>query len=205
VSTTTRTIWSAPVLPIRDLRLRLAVAVLSGLAVGCATSFGQRYLDGALNALVNSASAWLVAPFFCGALMRTARGAAATGLTVCTLQLVGYYVTAEARGYPAGGAIVLFWLGCALVAGPLFGLAGQRRRVRRDDIGATLLPAAFLAEGLWVYALELRYWTTAALWLVIGAALACTLARAGARWLMLTLPAALAGEMVLSLVYRQAF
>ena len=74
--------------------MRVAVVVLAGLAVGCATSFGQAYLDGALNALVNSASAWLVAPFFVGALMRTPRGALAAGLTTCALQLVGYYVTA---------------------------------------------------------------------------------------------------------------
>lgn len=191
--------------PIRGVPARIAIAVLAGLAVGGATSLGQAYLGGAPNALVNSASAWLVAPFLVGALMRTPRGALAAGLATCALQLVGYYVTAEARGYSAGGAIVLFWAGCALLGGPLFGLAGHRWRLRPQDIGATVLPAVFLAEGLWVYLIELGYLATAALWLAIGAALAATLARPAARWLAVTVPLALLGELLLSLVYRQAF
>jgi hypothetical protein len=193
------------VAPIRAAPARVAVAALAGLAMGCATSFGQTYLDGALNALVNSASAWLVAPFLVGALMRTPGGALAAGLATCALQLVGYYVTAEARGYSAGGAIVLFWAGCAAIGGPLFGLAGRRWRLRPQDIGATVLAAAFLAEGLWVYLIELGYLATAALWLAIGVALALTLARSAARWLTVTVPLALLGELLLSLVYRQAF
>lgn len=198
-------IWATPAAPVRDLRVRVALVVAVGLAVGCLTSFGQTYLDGALNALVNSASAWLVAPFFLGALMRTPRGAAAAGLTACALQLVGYYVTAELRGFPAGGSIVVFWAACAVVGGPLFGLAGQHWRVRPAGIGATVLPAAFVAEGLWVYLHELRYYATAALWLGLGAGFALALSRGAWRWLGATVPLALAGELVLSAVYRQAF
>ena len=202
---TRTTIWSEPVAPIRDSRLRAAVAVLAGLGVGCATSFGQAHLDGALNALVNSASAWLVAPFFVGALMRGPRGGAVAGLATCALQLVGYYATAELRGFPAGGAIVLFWLGCAVVGGPIFGLAGHHWRLRRASLAATVLPAAFLAEGLWIYVHELRFYATAALWFAIAAVLTLTLGRHAVRWLALTLPVALAGEALLALVYRQAF
>lgn len=201
---TTRTIWSAPAVPIRDVRLRVTVAVVAGLAVGCLTSWGQKYLHLPLNALVNSASAWLVAPFFVGALMRTPRGAVAAGFATCALQLVGYYVTAELRGFPAGGAIVLFWLGCAVVGGPVFGLAGHRWRLRPADIGASVLPAAFFAEGLWTYAIQLHYYDTAALWLAIGGALAATLGRGALRWLAVTVPVALAGELVVSLVYTRA-
>jgi Family of unknown function (DUF6518) len=46
-----------------------ALVVAVGLAVGALTSVGQTYLGGALNAFVNSASAWLIAPFFLGAVM----------------------------------------------------------------------------------------------------------------------------------------
>ena len=68
-----------------------------------------------------------------------------------------------------------------------------------------MLAAAFLAEGVWVYLIELGYLATAALWLAIGATLALTLARPAARWLAVTVPLALVGELLLSLVYRQAF
>jgi hypothetical protein len=104
-----RTIWSTPASPIGDVRARVVLAVAAGLVVGGLTSVGQSHLGGALNAFVNSASAWLVAPFLVGAVMRTPRGAAAAGLTTCALQLVGYYATASLRGFPAGGSIVLFW------------------------------------------------------------------------------------------------
>jgi hypothetical protein len=181
------------------------LTITTGLAIGCLTSLGQAHLDGALDALVNSAGAWLVAPFFVGALMRTPRGAAAAGLTTCALQLVGYYATAELRGFAAGGAIVVFWTACAAVGGPLFGLAGRHWRLEPAGLGAAVLPAAFLAEGLWVYLHELRYYATAALWLGIGAALSVTLGRDALRWLALTLPVGLAGEIVVSAVYSQAF
>jgi hypothetical protein len=176
--------------------------------VGAATSIGQQYLNGALNAFVNSASAWLVAPFFVGCCMATRRGAAAAGLTTCALQLAGYTITAHLRGIPTGTAITIFWTACALVGGPLFGAAGHLWRTgpeRFRGLGATTLPAVFLAEGLWVYALELHYAGTAAIWLAIGAALTVLLPRglAQRRWLALTLACGLAGEIVLHLIYRQ--
>jgi hypothetical protein len=181
------------------------LTIATGLAIGCLTSLGQAHLSGALNALVNSAGAWLVAPFFVGALMRTPREAAAAGLTTCALQLVGYYVTAELRGFAAGTSFVVFWTACAAVGGPLFGLAGRQWRLRPDAIGATVLPAAFFAEGLWVYLHELRYYATAALWFAIGAGLALALSRRAFRRLAVTLPLALAGEVLVSAVYSQAF
>lgn len=202
---TTRLIWTAPATPVRDVRARVALVVGVGLAIGCLTSFGQAHLDGALNALVNSVGAWLVAPFFLGALMRTARGAVAAGLVACALQVVGYYVTAELRGFAAGGSIVVFWTACAVVGGPLLGLAGHHWRARPDGLGATVLPAVFLAEGLWTYAHELGYYDTAALWLGIGALLAVVLGRRAFRWFALTVPLGLAGAMLMSLVYSQAF
>jgi hypothetical protein len=100
----------------------LAVVVV-GLSVGGLTSVGQRYLDGVLNAFVNSASAWLVAPFAVGALMRTGRGAAVAGLAVCLLKLVGYYATAQEPGYSTSASILVFWTACAGVGGPIFGAA----------------------------------------------------------------------------------
>jgi hypothetical protein len=59
-----------------------------GLIVGCVTSIGQQCLDGPLNALVNSVSAWLVAAFVAGALMRTWRGGALAGAVAARLHAV---------------------------------------------------------------------------------------------------------------------
>jgi hypothetical protein len=195
---------------ISDVRLRIAIATSVGLAVGALTSVGQTYLDGALSAFVNSASAWLVAPFLIGRLMRTRRGAAAAGLTVALTQLVGYYLTAQLRGYSPGGSIVLFWGACAVAGGPLFGAGGHVSRIGRDEfsgMGSTLLPAAFLAEGFWIYLHELRYTATAALWIGIGLALSLLVptGQIERRWLPLTLTLGTAGEIAVSHIYRQAF
>jgi len=62
---------------------RAALPVVVGLVVGALTPIGQTYLDGALNAFVNLASAWPVAPFAVGATMRTRGSAAVAGLVVC--------------------------------------------------------------------------------------------------------------------------
>ena len=187
------------------------MVVALGLGVGCLTSFGQGHLPGALDAFVNSASAWLVAPFVVGAFMLT-RGAAATaGLTTCALQLVGYYVTAHLRGHSPGGAIVVFWGACAVLGGPVFGIAGHLWRSspgRLRGLGAAVLGSSFVAEGLWSYLHELHYDATAALWITIGASIAVLCARqrvADLRWLAVTLPIAVIGEIVLTTVYRQSF
>ena len=195
---------------ISNLRLRVAVVVATGLAVGALTSVGQKYLDGSLNAFVNSASAWLIAPLVVGSFMATRRGAVAAGLAVCSLQLVGYYATAALRGYSADGGILLFWAVCALVGGPLFGAAGHLWRTggpRIRGLGATALPAAFLAEGLWIYLHELHYGVTGALWIAIGLVLLLLPMRQirERAWIGLTLACALGGEILLSVVYSQSF
>jgi hypothetical protein len=187
------------------------LVVTVGLAVGVLTSFGQKHLSGALNALVNSASAWLIAPFFVGSRTPSRRSAAVAGLTVCALQLVGYYATTEVRGFSPGGSIVRFWAGCALFGGPLFGLAGHvwhKGPASIRGLGAAALPGAFFAEGLWSYLHQLHYYGTAALWFGIGVALALLLSRdrpADLRWLPLTVILGLAGEIVVSTVYRESF
>jgi hypothetical protein len=188
------------------------VALLtSGLIVGVLTSVGQTYLGGALSAFVNSASAWLVAPFIVGSRMTTERRAAAAGLVVCVLQLVGYCVMSELRGFSYGGGIVVFWTACGLIGGPVFGLAGRLWRTRTNGLrglGAAVLAAAFLAEGAWVYLHELRSYDTAALWIAIGALVALTMTGGGLRglrWIVVTVPAALAGEVLLTQIYAQSF
>jgi hypothetical protein len=198
------TIWSL------HPRARTALLLTSGLAVGVLTSLGQGHLGRPLKALVNSASAWLVAPFFAGSRMTSRRAAAAAGLGVCLLQLVGYYSATELRGFAAGGTIVIFWAVCGVLGGPVFGEAGRlwhTRTDRRSGVGSAVLPAAFLSEGLWVYLHELHYYTTAALWIAIGVILGLTMTRAarGQRWLVPAVGAGLLAEMLLTQVYSRSF
>lgn len=185
---------------------RALLAVAAGLLVGTLTAFGQGVLSGALNALVNSVAAWLVAPWLVGRTAATARGAAVAGLTVCALQVVGYYVTDELRGYSAGSAaIVAMWVGCAVVGGPGLGVAGRFGRVGAPAVrglGGATLAAVFLAEGAWTYAGRLGYWDTAALWWAIGGGIALATLRGVRewRWLPACVVVGLAGEALLQVV-----
>jgi Family of unknown function (DUF6518) len=195
-------------------RARVAIVVSVGLAVGALTSVLQTYLNSPWLSLVNAASPWLTFAFLLGALSRGPLEAALAGVATGLLELVGYYVTANARGYPAGGGIVVFWAACAFVGGPVFGAAGWawwRDHRRFDNLGAAVLPAAFFAEAAISYGVRLHYASSAVLFAALGA-LAFGILGLGrhrhlgiARWLLVTVPVAMLGELILGLVYRQAF
>lgn len=186
-------------------------SLTAGAGVGCLTSFGQGWVGITLGAFVNSVSAWLVLPFFTGALMRSKRGAALTGFLACGAEPAGYYLTAHLRGLSAGGNSVPFWLACAVLGGPVLGVAGRLWRSsppRFRGLGAAVPSASFLGEGLWTYAHELRYYSDALLWIAIGLGLGVVLNRRRLRelnWLALALPAALAGNVALTVISSQVF
>ena len=187
-------------------RMRTLVVVVVGLVVGVLTSFGQTHLVSALAPLANSASAWLVAPFVLGALMRARRGAAAAGLACALLQLAAYDGTSALRGFPVSTALIVFWAVCAAVGGPLFGVAGHIARRGRPAIrglGGATLAAAFFAEGLWTYFHELHHDENGWLWVGIGAVVCVALLRRveRVRWLVLTVPVGLLAEVALTRIY----
>ncbi|MCD4536081.1 endonuclease/exonuclease/phosphatase family protein [Nocardioides sp. cx-169] len=106
-----------------------ALAALAlGLAVGVLTSFLQAVLDFPWLALVNAASPWLTTAFVAGAFQSRLRTACWLGMAATLLQVAGYYVTAELRGYDAGFTYVALWTVCAVVGGPVFGAAGHAGR-----------------------------------------------------------------------------
>jgi hypothetical protein len=188
-------------------RWRWLLSVAAGLAVGVLTSFGQGVLSGAGNAFVNSASAWLVVPLAVGMLFPRARSAAWAGLICCLLQLVGYDITAVLRGFAVSTSVESFWGACALIGGPLFGIAGHLWRfgpATRRALGPSALAAAFVAEGAWNYVHTLQRPVTGALWIGIGAAIALAglRGRQGWRWLALTLPLGLLAEIALTQILR---
>ena len=201
----------APGLPLAG---RIAAVAVTGVAVGAATSVLQKYLNQPWLSLVNSASPWLTPMFGLGALWRRPAAAAVAGLMTGLLERAAYYVTAAARGYPAGGGILLFWTACAVAGGPVLGASGWlwwRGPRRLSGLGASVLPASFLAEAAVAYAWRLHYYSSAVLLAVIGmAVLGLTglrgrqLGRA-AVWLLVSFPAAAAAEVLLDLIYRQRF
>jgi hypothetical protein len=165
--------YSAPALT-RD-RPNTAVAATAaaaiGIVVGIVTSFAQAQLHTPWAALANSASPWLLGGFAAGALQTRRIAAVVAGLGTCVLEVVGYYVTAAARGYPVNRGEIVFWVVSAVFGGPLFGWAGWtwwRAADRFRPWGAGLAPATFLAEAIGTYELRLHYQSTVVLYVAIG-------------------------------------
>jgi hypothetical protein len=78
----------------------------------------------------------------------------------CATEVAGYYIATPLRGFPVASNEIAFWAACAVVGGPLFGWAGwawQRGSGRDGAMGAALLPATFIAEGIGAYAIRLHY------------------------------------------------
>jgi hypothetical protein len=147
------------------------VAIGLGLVIGVLTLIGQGHLPGAWQHLANTGGPWLVGAFFIGAFMPSQRLAATAGLATPFGCLLGYYVAAHVFvDASADPGTVVFWIGVALVGGPLFGLAGhwwrdagadaswwrdapawgQRWGRWRRAVGAGMLGAVIVAEGLFL-------------------------------------------------------
>jgi hypothetical protein len=198
----------------RDVALRVGVVLVWGLAAGALTSILQAHLDAPWASLVNAASPWLVAAFVVGTLWLRPRSAAIAGLAVCLLELVGYYVTSAVRGFGGSHSLLVFWGACAVVGGPVFGAAGWiwwRGRPRLRGLGVAVLGAAFLTEAAVSYGWRLHYGSSAILFGVLGLVLIAALGFRGRQyarvglWLVVALPAGIVAEILLGLVYRQAF
>ena len=159
--------------------MRLGAVIAIGAGIGVATSFAQARLSMPWAALANSASPWLAGGFAAGALQSRRGAAVAAGLSACVLEVLAYYATSMARGFPASHAYIVFWTVCAIAGGPLFGLAGwawRRETGRARVVGGAFLPGTFIAEGIGAYLLRLHDDSAAWLYLVIGAALLIVIA-----------------------------
>lgn len=153
---------------------RVTAGIVIGVAIGVTTSLAQAHLHQPWAALANSASPWLLGAYAAGALQVRRRAAVIMGLTACVAELAAYYLMTAARSYPLSGAYVVFWAICAIVGGPLFGCAGwawRRGRGWPRVLGASLLPATFVAEAGGAYGLRLHCQSAALLYLAIGLAL----------------------------------
>ena len=81
---------------------------------------------------------------------------------------------------PVARYLGAFWLGCAVVGGPVAGLAGwawRRGSGRVRAYGAAFPSGTFIAEAIGAYGFRLHYHPAVALFLLIGVALLCLLIR----------------------------
>jgi hypothetical protein len=142
----------------------VVLVAVAGPAVGVLSFIAQNRLTDVWGAIANSGTPWLVAAFVIGALMPSDGWAAAAGLCMLLGTLLGYYLAADKIVHAATmSRIVVFWVGIALIGGPIFGITGRWWRVAphwRRRVAAALLGAAFVAEGLYFLqlgSLQLRF------------------------------------------------
>ncbi|MDX3374641.1 DUF6518 family protein [Streptomyces sp. ME02-6991-2A] len=164
---TTSTIPDAPAAPRSDVRTRVgraAVATGGGLLLGVLTNLAQGWLPDAWQQLPNSGAVWSTVAFAVGVLLyRNERlvQAALGGAGAEVGLVLGYYGYAEFGRDGAGSLFFpLVWLGLALVAGPLFGVAGwwwrRGRDARRRVAGLGAFAGLWGMEGL-LYAVDLHH------------------------------------------------
>ncbi|MGC9962465.1 MAG: DUF6518 family protein [Acidimicrobiales bacterium] len=152
---------SVVVVPATRPRLMLLVAVVFGLGFGA----GDQYL-GSLNteglwtiSLSLLSAPWLVLPFAFGCSQLRSNRAAIVGLVVTMSALAGYFLMimgpfeggrSNFSGTEIRGLLVSNTLNIVggLVAGPLYGLLGNRWRTRRAWTSAALVAGALCLEPL---------------------------------------------------------
>jgi hypothetical protein len=158
----------------------LAVAVALGAVIGAGTEVAEHHLWLPWSSLANSASPWLLGGFVAGALARRRWSAVGAGLLACLVEVAAYYAIATATDKPVTHQLTAFWLACAVVGGPVAGLAGwgwRRGTGRVRAYGAAFPGGTFLAEAVGAYGLRLHYHPAVALFGLIGVALLVLLIR----------------------------
>jgi Family of unknown function (DUF6518) len=132
---------------------RVSLIVVVGIATGALTQVGQSVLPDGWSQAANAISPWLFVAFALGAAMPDRRWAVVAGVAALILSLVGYYLMIELRyGYGGSRGSLLLWGTGALVAGTVFGVAGQWwRRGGPWQVAAAIgvLAAVFVAEGIY--------------------------------------------------------
>lgn len=167
----------------------IALAVAAGLAIGAATLLLQKLLPGAWNHLANSGAVWVAGAFaFTAWRARNPKEGAILGVLVLIGAVVGYYGSASVTGVQDVTAVrgPAIWSGVALVAGPVFGVAGfayRRGPAVVRVVAVALLAGLFIAEALYLLA-EFSYLAEAVVTGAIGLGIPFALGRSDVerRW-----------------------
>jgi hypothetical protein len=140
------------------------IAAILGLAFGASDQYlgSMLWLGAWTGAAAQMSAPWLVLPFLIGSAQERSGKAAVLGLVVTVSALFGYFAMTYSpmeihpwtfERFTTGLVAVttrgwynpLYILG-GLVTGPLFGLMGQRWRVRRSWVSAALVAGALCLE-----------------------------------------------------------
>jgi uncharacterized protein DUF6518 len=157
------------------------VAVIVGLAFGAADQYlgSMSWLGPWASTAAQVSAPWLVLPFLTGITQERPRRAAILGLVVTASALLGYFAMTYSpmevhpwtvhrfgAGLVAvttgGGYNGLYILG-GLVTGPLFGLLGQRWRVRRWWVSGAVVAGALCLEPV-ARSVTGKLWPPAPVW-----------------------------------------
>jgi hypothetical protein len=139
------------------------LAAILGFAFGAADQYlgSMSWLGPWASTAAQMSAPWLILPFSVGITQQRARGAAALGLVVTVSALLGYFAMTYSpmeihpwslerfaqgmRAVTTTGYNPAYVLG-GLVGGPLFGLLGQRWRVRRSWVSAAIVAGVLCLE-----------------------------------------------------------
>ncbi len=158
-------------------------ALVCGLLIGALTVGGQGILPGSWGQLANSGAIWVIPAFFLGALLPTDKSAALAGIAMLVGEVCGFYATQAVVGIALSLSYILYWLVIALIAGPVFGVAGRwwhttrlprEKHVSRGVIALALFSGVFVAEGLYML-LIVQYPVEGWAGIIIGGVLALVL------------------------------
>ncbi|MGO8957719.1 MAG: DUF6518 family protein [Streptosporangiaceae bacterium] len=141
------------------------VAYLVVIAVGAMLGAGDQYLGSLVWPLASAVSLmsapWLLLPFCIGCTQVTTWRAALMGFAGLVAALAGYTVMimSPVEGVHNPGAQLILavlssqsrWLPAAVLAGPLYGVLGQRWRVHRSWVSALLAVSPLLFEPVSTY------------------------------------------------------
>ena len=151
------------------------LATLLGLAFGAADQYlgTMLWLGGWTSTVAQVSAPWLVLAFVVGTTQERPRKAMALGLVVTAAALAGYFAMTYSpmeihpwslHRFTAGVVAVTTrgwynptYILAGLVTGPLFGLLGQRWRVRRWWVSAALVAGVLCLEPV-------ARWATGQLW-----------------------------------------
>ncbi|MDE6863441.1 MAG: hypothetical protein K2J41_03545 [Eubacterium sp.] len=130
------------------------MAIILGIAVGCLTLVGQKYLPANLNFLANSGAVWLIPAFCVSYYSKSNKMNSIILCIVCLLFCVSGYYTFEAIMNHHGLSIntwEIVWTVMAFVAGFVFGFGAYFANNNENFLkycGMNLLPAVFFSEGI---------------------------------------------------------
>jgi hypothetical protein len=128
------------------------LALFAGVTFGAASIYPYYFVPGPAHILGNSAAIWLLLAFAIGAVAgRPLRGAAAGTLLLVALVVTFFTIAHVLYSGEHVARLTMFWLGMAIVGGPIFGLSGAAWRSGDPQwrgITAALMGSAFVTEAI---------------------------------------------------------